>query len=69
VLPFISKVYSLSPEIINIHKILVRKPEGNKGSFERLNHEWKVNIACNLEEILVLTGSGQQAFRNMVKNP
>jgi hypothetical protein len=67
VLPFILQVYSSSPEIININK-LVRKPEGIKRSFERPNYKWEVNIACILEEMLVITGSGQQAFRNMLKN-
>jgi len=28
----------MGPEMMNIHKILVRKPEGNKRSFERPNH-------------------------------
>jgi hypothetical protein len=51
------QVYSSSPEIINVHKILVRKSEGNKRSFQRPNHKQKVNIPCTLEEILVVTGS------------
>lgn len=67
-LPFILKVYSLGPEITNIHKILARKPEGNKRSFESPSHNLEDKYCLKLGGHIGLTASGQQAFRNIVKN-
>lgn len=67
-LPFVLKVYSLGPEITNIHNILVRKPEGNKRSFEMPNHNLEDKDCLKLGGNIGPNWLKTARFRNIVKN-